>query len=243
MEKLIIPSILSTAEVISMADRILKATQSFLRSDEKLATLHAKVTLLYERLVKNQKKISKSKLTEELFRSDKQRDRSFIALRNIIYGMSLNEETAGKANPLYTIIDKYGAQAYRLGYKAETAMLLSLFDEFNLPENQQRLTDLGILAFYQSLKTAQESFDLISKQKSDEKTTLDNESEAVSSVVQEMFPALINLVAWLQLYSQLNPETYGEIYNQIVTYVTEINTVARARRTRKKKDGEEQTEG
>jgi hypothetical protein len=138
-----------------------------------------------------------------------------------------------KATILYAIFDRLGLQAYNLGYKTESAILLSLFADCDLPDRQQLFADLGIQVFYNSLKDAQKEFDTVSKQKSDEVTLQDNESEAATQILNEIFPPLTSLVAMVQLYSQMEPETYSESYNQIVTCTTEINTVARARKTRR----------
>ena len=37
----------------------------------------------------------------------------------------------------------------------------------------------------------------------------------------------------IQLNYQLEPEKYETIYNQMVTYITDVNAIARARQTRK----------
>jgi hypothetical protein len=239
MEKLIIPSILFISDVIPLSERILKITQQLTESDVKVKDLHTNVSRIYERLVKNQKNTGKSRLTEELILLDKRRDRALIALRDIIHGMSVSlpDETSTNAAKLYAIIDKYGAQIYKLGYKAETAMLISLFNEFDLAVNQKLLTGLNIGMFYESLKAAQIAFDAVSQQRSEEINVKTNESEAATQILEEMFPALISLVAMIQLYYQLEPAKYGTIYNQLNTYITEVNTTARARKTRKQKSG------
>ena len=197
------------------------------------------------RLVRNQKNSNKSALTEELVRLDKRRARAFIGLRDILHGMSVSlyEESNAKASRLYTIIDKYGTQLYKLGYQAETAMLISLFADFDQTENRLLLADLGILPFYDSLKAAQEAFNLISEQKAEELTEYKNESEAATEILPELFPALTSLVAIIQLYYHLDPPKYGVIYNQMVTYITETNTVARQRKSRRENSDENAEKG
>lgn len=108
-----------------------------------------------------------------------------------------------------------------------------MFADFDQTENRLLLADLGILPFYDSLKAAQEAFNLISDQKAEELTEYKNDSEAATEILPELFPALINLVAIIQLYSHLDPPKYGVIYNHMVTYMTETNAVARQRRSRK----------
>jgi len=241
MEKLIIPSILSVSDVISMSERILKITQPLTQIDPKFMNLHTNTSLIFARLVKNQKYTSKSSLTEELIRLDKNRDLGYICLRDILHGMSVSliEEISSKAAKLYAIFDKYGTQIYKLGYKAESATMLSLFNELDQKKNQELLSEIDVLPFYNSLKAAEDAFTSASKQKSEEKTVQTNDSEAATEILQEMFPALTNLVAMLQLYSQFEPAIYSETYNLVVTYITETNTAARARNTRKQNVVEE----
>ena len=134
--------------------------------------MHLNLKLVYSRLVKNQKNTSKSRLTEKLILLDKQRGRAFMAIRDILHGISISlvEEMGVKAATLYAILDKYGTQAYRLNYKAETAMFISLFGEFDLPVNQKLLAELNIAIYYESLIAAQKEFDVAIGQKSQEKT-------------------------------------------------------------------------
>ncbi len=240
MEKLIIPSILSVSDVIPLCDRILKTTQPLTESDNRVKELHARLSVVYDRLVKNQKNTNKSSLTEELIRLDKRRARAFIGLRDILHGMSVSlcDDYNNKASKLYTIIDKYGTQLYKFGYQAETAMLTSLFADFDLTENRLILTDLNIVPFYESLETAQKDFNLVSEQKAAELTDHTNNTEAATDILEKLFPELTRLVAMISLYYHLDPPKYGLIYNQMVTYITETNTVARQRKSRRENSEE-----
>lgn len=246
MEKLILMSILSVSDAISMSQRILNVTQPLTELDPKFGSLHAQTSLIFARLVKNQRNTTKNSFTDVSVLADKDRDCAFICLRDILHGMSVSliEDIKSKAAKLYTIIDKYGSQIYKLGYKAESATLLSLLTEFEQPENQQLLSDLGVIVFYGSLKAAEDTFVSVSQQKSEEKTVQTNESEAATTVLKELLLELTKLVSMLQLYSQLDSDNYGAAYNQVITYITEINTIARARKTRKQnnKDDDEKSQ-
>ncbi len=245
MEKLIIPSILSVSDVIPLCNRILKTTQPLTESDNRVKELHTRLSLVYDRLVKNQKNTNKSSLTEELIRLDKRRARAFIGLRDILHGMSVSlcDEYNIKASKLYAIIDKYGTQLYKFGYQAETAMLTSLFADFDQTENRLILTDLNIIPFYEALRVAQNDFNVISEQKAEEQTDHDTNSEAATAIIQVLFPELTSLVAMISLYYHLDPPKYGLIYNQMVTYITETNTVARQRKSRRENFEENEVKG
>lgn len=244
MEKLIVPSILTVPDVVNLTDNVLKITLPATGSDLKFSNLYMKNKQIFDRLVKNQKSSLKSEFTDDLNQGDKNRDLAFICVRDIIGGISLCliPELAEKATKLNSIIEKIGANLFRLSYKTESALLLTLFVEFDKPENQQLLADLGILQYYQSLKNAQTIFDSLSTQRSEEKTLQNNGSEAATMVIVEMIPALTSLVGMLQLYAELEGGIYTDMFNRVVTCINETNTVARARKTRKQnKPAEEKT--
>ncbi len=185
--------------------------------------------------MKNQKYSSKSLLTDALIHLDKRRNNALTAVREQLHGMSvcLIDEHNKKAAKLYAIFAKYISKAYNMGYKEETAALISLFSNFDRPVNQALLTDIGILPFYDSLKTAHFAFEEVNTQKSEQKTEQISESEAATTILTESIPAMIDIMAMVQLNNQHDPGTYGEIHNQLVTFINEINTAARARKTRK----------
>ena len=240
MEKLIVPSLLLVSDGILMAERFEKTTQALIETDPGVKNLHNRLTSVSRRLVKNQKNGTKSPLTGELLRLGKRRSHARIAFSNILYGISVSliEEPSAKALKLYAIFEKHGATADKAGYKKATAMLISLISEFDLPANQVLLKELNLLPFYESLKTAHQIFDSVSKQKSDEKAIVAADSEPATAILEELITAMEDLLAMIQLNNQIDKATYGEIYNQLVTYVNEINTTARARKTRKQNSSE-----
>jgi len=240
MEKIIIPSLLLVSDGILISDRMLKISLPLTVNDPKLLKLHTSLTSVYNRLVKNQKYSIRSPLTDQLILLDKRRNNALNAIKSIIYGISVSliEESGKKASILYAIILKYGAKVYSMGYKEETANLISLFSDFDLPANNALLKDLGILPFYESLKAAHFAFDALCNQKSDHKTVQIVDSEAATAILTELIPAMINLLAMIELNNQFEPEKYSEAYNQLVTYINEINTTARARKTRKQNSTE-----
>lgn len=240
MEKLIVPSLLSVSDGILMAERFVKTTQPLTETDPKIKNLHSGLSAIYKRLVKNQKNASKSPLTGELIQLYNRRNNARIALRDILHGISVSllEEPKAKALKLYAVFEKFGAAGYIQGYKKGTTVLISLVAEFDSPANQALLKELNLLPFYESLKTAHEIFDTVSKQKSDEKAILTADSEPATAILEELITAMTDLLAMIQLNNQIDKKTYGEIYNQLVTYVNEINTTARARKTRKQNNNE-----
>jgi len=240
MEKLIVPSLLSVSDGVLMAERFEKTTQPLAEKDPKIKDLHTRMSSVYKRLVKNQKNASKSRLTGELLQLGKRRNQARIAFRDILHGISVSllEEPKAKALKLYAIFEEYGAAGYQPGYKKGTTILISLISEFDSPDNQALLKELNLIPYYESLKSAHEIFDSVNKDKSDEKTILAANSEPANAILEELITAMTDLLGMIQLNNQLDKAAYGEIYNQLVTYINEINTTARARKTRKQNNSE-----
>lgn len=241
MEKLIIPPILLVTDLILLSERILEITRPLIGGDDKVTHLHANLTLIYERLVENQNNAGKNLFEEELDVLDKRRCRALIELRDTIQGMSvaMPNQMSAKASVLSAIIDKYCAQANQPGFKVETSTLISFIYEFDLPANQALLTDLHIIPLYQSLKGAQTTYDEMNQQRSEEINKQVDESESTTQIQEEIIPALISLTSIIQLYYHLDPAKYGLMYNQMITYVMEVNSNARSRQGRKQHIGED----
>jgi hypothetical protein len=244
MNKLIIPSLLNVGEVISMADYVLKTTESFTATDPRMNQLHQSLLSAYNRLVKNQKYSPLSQHTLELINRDKRRDRGHISFRDIVQGMSVSiiDEVAALAVPLYALIEKYGTQLYTLGYQAESSLLKSMFADFDKPENQQRMASLNILPYYEALKTAETEFIAINSLKTEEKSASKQDQEAATDVAPEVILAMTKLVALLQVYAEVEPAIYGTSFNNVATFIAELTTAARARKTRKGNNGDGETE-
>jgi hypothetical protein len=240
MEKLIIPSILLVTDLVLLSERILEITRPLIGGDDKVTNLHANLTLIYERLVDNQKNAGKNLFEEELGVLDKRRSRALFELRDVVQGMSvaLLNEMSSKASDLIAIIDKYCPEAYQPGFKVETSMLISFIYEFDLPAIQALLTDLHIIHLYQSLKGAQTTYDEINQQRSEEIKKRVNESESTTQIQEEIIPALISLTTTIQFYYHLDPAKYGFMFNQMTTFILEVNANARSRQSRRQRIGE-----
>ena len=226
---------LSVSDGILITERVLDASRSFTTVDPKLLALFTKTKSIFDRIVKNQNYSSKSLLTDDLIGLNKNRNNAFIAVRDITHGMSVSllPDFSTKAEIINAIVMKHGDKIYAMGYKKKTASLLSLFSELDLPANQTLLTDLGLIVFYNSLKAAQTAFETKNKQKSDEKAVKTTDSEPATDIMVELAPALTDLLALIQIDNQLDHPTYGTVYSQLVTFINDVNTSARARKTRK----------
>jgi hypothetical protein len=243
MEKLIIPSILSLTDASVLTEHVLKVIAPLTSGDAKLKRLYDALLPIHERLVKNLKTSLKSEFTELRASLDRTRDLASISFRDVVHALSIVPipEMSAKAKKLYAPLEKIGPQVYRMSYTAETALLQSLFTELDKPDYQALIADLGLQQNYKILKDSQAAFENASEQKNTEKVVRTNESEAASDIVKELMPALIKLVSLVQLYSETEPETYKAPFDQIVAFVSDINSTARGIQTRKGNSSDENT--
>lgn len=244
MDKYIVPSLMIAGDTIYLSNNLLRIAQPFVETDGKLKILYDTLSGVNVRMVKNQKFNSKSALTKKKAELDNRRDRGFVCLRDIIHGISVGliPENAGKALSLYRVLETLGTVSYKFGYKLQTSVLTSLFDEFDKAERQTQLTDLGILPYYDALKAAQAAFAEADQQKLEEKTDKTAAHEPVSVIMNDMVPALTNLVGYMELNAQFEAATYAEAFNEMVTVINEVNATARARQTNNESDSGEETE-
>lgn len=234
MKKLIIASLLLVNDFSYLLTSILKVVSPLTSTDVKLKLLCDRLDDINHRLVQNLKSSQSSLYTDQKVEADKQRDLRFRCVRDQLHGLmfSYDSERSTSATQLYTIIEKVGTRLYDRGYKVESSLLEALFDAFDAPGAQAQLSTLNLLSDYQALKTSENEFLTLDSQFQEEKTSREINGEAASDIVDEMVPELNKLVAYMQLYSELEAETYAGAFNQMVTIINEVNATARARKTR-----------
>ena len=235
MEKLIIASLLRANDFSYLLTSILKVVAPLTSSDVKLKLLHDRLDDINHRLVQNLKFSKSSLYTDQKAEADKQRDLRFRCVRDQLHGLmfSYDPERATSATQLYAMIEKVGTRLYDQGYKTESSLLEALFDEFDKPGAQVKLSTLNLMSDYQALKTSENEFLAVDSEFQEEKTSREINGEAASDIVDEVVPELNKLVAYMQLYSELEAEMYAGAFNQMVTIINEVNATARARKTRK----------
>ncbi|GET27629.1 DUF6261 family protein [Prolixibacter sp. NT017] len=244
MKKYILKSLLTVDNTIYLSENLLRIIKALLETDSRLKVLSDKLVAAYNRMVINKKRNSASALTQKKAELDQRRDQGFISLRDILHGMAVGliPENAEKALSLYRVFEGVGTTSYAAGYKDQTASLSSLFSELDKPERQTALTDLALLPYYEALKTAEDDFVEVDKQKLDESTENEQKYEPALEIMVDMVSALTDLVGYMELSSTLDAATYGDAFNQIVTVINEVNATARARQTSKESDTVEEIE-
>ncbi len=244
MEKLIVFSILNTGEVSSLTTGLLATGAPIAQSDNRFRELYSNVEEINDRLTQNLKYSAKSLLTETLSKLDKNRDQGFVCLRDQLQAISISllPAKAALAKQLYAEFDKLGTSLYRLGYQVQSSLLNALFEAFDKAEAQQQLATLGLIDDYEALKSAENTFLAARKRRVAEQTSRSVENEPATEIAEELLPELSKMVTYVQLYAELEPETYEAAFQEMVTIINEVNRTARSRRTRQENEAGDQME-
>ncbi len=183
-----------------------------------------------------------SDFTGLLFTGDVKRDDGFISLRDYTRSECHSADPARveAALKVYEAVVNVGTTIYKLGYVDETAKLEALFSELDKPEMQAALQAIEATGRYETLKAAQLEFEATYKDK-----TI-TESEINYPLVKDSKIKIAKALNWLLSYveanAELNTDGFVKAESEIDEIITDIVTIARARKTRdsnsKKKEEE-----
>ncbi len=160
-------------------------------------------------------KLSFSGKGKSVAEADKNRDKIYSNLRDYIKGYAGLEQLPhnAKAQTIYNLFKQYGTRLTRLNYAEETAQLRKFIEEMNKPENLSLLEDLGVKVVFESLKQAQEDFDVIYAEQIASNSELRNIPSASKSraELEEYLRAYFTFVKvmqknpdWKLLYNEIN---------------------------------------
>lgn len=237
MEKLIVPSILISSEVVTLSENLIKITKPLTQNDVRISDLHTSMTTVAEHFSIIPETTTQIPIGEQLRLIVKRLNEAFISLHDILHSMTITlpDLLCQKAEKLYAIINKFCPEAYQLGFKAEPKVVSSLIRELDLEPNLQFFIDLNILHFYDPIKSAMKEFEWANRQATEIEHRIKSNAEMGTADLEVLCQPLISLVAIIQLYYQLDPPKYGVIYNQMINYIDEVNALAMKRQSGNKK--------
>jgi hypothetical protein len=182
-------------------------------------------------------RILKSEFTTLLKKKDEIRDHYFIGLRDHLSSQThnlKNEEMMHAATKLYAVIEELGVGLYYLGLVDETAKLNALLSSFKSTENMSLLTLTGAADWFSYLADAQEDFETTYNSKIGKDATVDIPLIRVSkdSIKRNMTP----LLGYIQTNALINPSVFKPVEEGINIVITDIVTIARARKTREESE-------
>jgi hypothetical protein len=174
---------------------------------------------------------------------DQVRDSRYVTFRDYCKALSGDEDeslaAAGKS--LIVILKELGWGMHRKGYADETALLNALFDKLSVAPASTAVTTIGATARFTSLKTAQVDFETTYDAKVDQKAK--EEYPKMRECQLEIAHYLNGLLGYIGLVAEMDGGSYHTTAEKIDEVITEFETIARTRHTRKKSDKKDDDTG
>lgn len=152
---------------------------------------------------------------EAVLLADKERDTAFSGIKSFVKGYSSLKTMphAEDAGNLYNLLMTHAKGVESLSYDKEDAVLFTLFGELDKPENQTRLTNLGIMPQYEELKNLNKKFKTLYAEQSEENAelrslgTATNVRKRLETALNNYFKllaAMKDVPGWELIYADIN---------------------------------------
>ena len=176
--------------------------------------------------------------------ADAQREDSFVGFKEHVESARRRRDPAVKEayEAIWPIFEAVGTQIYRLGYVEQSGKLEALFEKLDQPENQAYLITMRAEDYYAELREAHQEFLVLSGEKRSEDELLQYPTlDAAKSAAVPHVNAFLSIVSVLWEVSPAEEkELYKSLIDKLNIIITDIMTVARARKTRKEnRNGDE----
>ena len=214
-------------------------------SDETLP-INKSITKLNERFqvaLKASNSARSSKYTKLLMEKDRLRDRSFLGFRFAVeaYTYSNDEVKAIKAESICSIIRDHDWSLHSKGRKHESGLLASLIQKLNEPANKQKLVDLGLETWFNSLVADADAFNALVQEKEDAEK--DQAKEDHMDIYKQLREACDQYFDDLEAINRLDPnEKYEQMIEKVNGFSKSYMTDLRARQTKKENEELEEEE-
>lgn len=147
--------------------------------------------------------------------ADKERDKTFSSIKSYLKGYKSlpSMPNAEDAAVLYDILMTRAKGIEKMSYDAQSALLVKVFEELDKPENQTRITNLGITAQYEELKTLHQHFETLYAEQAEANAEL--RAMATASDVRKrlevalrnyfkLLTAMKDVPGWELIYAEIN---------------------------------------
>ncbi|MFY0687572.1 MAG: hypothetical protein JXQ90_10435 [Cyclobacteriaceae bacterium] len=179
-----------------------------------------------------------NQLIDDVAAADALRDDLFIGFRDLInaYKRRRDESLVEAYERVWPVIEKAGTRLYSLGYTDQSGKLEAMFAELDKTGQQASITQLNAQGIYEELKAAQEEFAILYQ----ERLELDNQHDypTLKEARRAIVPHVNSLINALDVLSETEPDTYGGLINKINVITKQVNTSARARRSRARSEAQ-----
>lgn len=151
----------------------------------------------------------------ELIKADDERDSPFGGIKDILSGhiKSSSSPCHQEAKDLYAIIEKYGIGLDRLKFAEETAQMKKLIEDFDKPENIEKIEKTHLTPIVSHLKVAHTAFEKLFNEIAAENAEL-RMLDSASTMRRRLETALKNYfnivkamkmqTGWSELYAKLD---------------------------------------
>ncbi len=168
------------------------------------------------------KKQKSSSITAKLVELDERRDNAVTGILRVVSGFELHYESLKRdaARRIGLVVNKYGTGMARLRYQQETGEIRSMLGDLKDPAVAIAVSELGLDAWLEELKEANQEFDAAYVQRSQEMAGDSSQVIALRATAQEKWDAL---TAHLTAHATLTPspsytKTLAELNSLIDDY-------------------------
>nr|WP_321452861.1 hypothetical protein [uncultured Carboxylicivirga sp.] len=178
-----------------------------------------------------------SEFSKQINDQDEVQDNGFLCFRMMVEAQGysiLDDSLKEKAGNIEEIIRRHGWRLTRLGNKKQLAVSLSLINELSLEANQQVLGDLNVLPQYNAWKDAVMVMDGLYVEKAEVESAQEDITAATALGKQGVDLLEKVLPGWAYQSEFGNKTAYGELLNAIMESVSDMETQARTRITKRK---------
>lgn len=239
MIKTIVMSLFRSSETQQLADRIIKILESTKHGHPLLINLSNKLKKWNEMLTASRGNSSRNSVTSKLAVADEARDNAFRAFSKVIEGYVFSNiaslKSAGQV--INEKLRAYDSQLYNLGYTDQSAELKRLF--LDLDKVKKEINKAGNAAeLYEDLKAKQEAFERLFEDKSEieeAKKLLISTAEAQEKVLKQLV-SITNYINIVLSEEENEDVKMKDLARSIDQAIVEVETIARARQTRKAGD-------
>jgi len=225
-------SILYSNELYTASTRIVEASKGALGSDPYASTLCLHIGQSNSDLAKALGKALNSEFTPVLLVRDKERDDSFISLRDYSSSCShsKNPKQAAAGRSILSIFDNVGNSVYYLGYALETAKLKTLIEALETSSAQQALETIGAKERFEELKSSQDEFEKTYQGKIETESAINY--PLVKDAKLRITKYLKTLLFYIDTNSDLDVAIFGAAKEAINQIITDTVAIAHSRATR-----------
>jgi hypothetical protein len=234
-------SYLLSDELNTMAQRIATECKQSSITDAQFERLHKKLNDANEEFSNSLFVLRKSPHTAILAQKDDRRDEVYKGLRNVVSAHLYHSqhEINSAAHQIFELIKTHGYSLYRYGYQKETAAINSLLNDLAKPNYTKMVELIGATAWVEGLAKAQKEFEECYTQRVAEegKNIVEPSTEIRKAVIDNLEKLLMYIET--QLFICEKPDQWGSLSANIQRVISDTNTIARNRRTRKENKTEE----